>query len=68
MNFIFNEKDLIYIVGEPDNILPAGGGMMSAAWLCSMCLVLYEFNVPVRPPAPCDCGSVFFEKRARLLQ
>lgn len=62
-----NEQDVIDRLGEPDKVLPPGSGMMSAAWLCSKCKKLHEFDEPVRPPAPCDCGSVFFEKRAKVL-
>ena len=59
------EQDVIDRLGEPDAVVPARLGMTSAAWLCSQCKKLHEFDAPVRPPAPCACGSVFFEKRAR---
>lgn len=60
-----NHGNVIKWLGEPDAVLPAKLGMNSNAWLCSHCGQLHEFDAPVRPPAPCICGSVFFEKRVR---
>jgi hypothetical protein len=61
------EHDVIDRLGEPDKVLPPGGGMRSTAWRCSACKVTLHFDAPVRPPAPCGgCGSVFFEKAARV--
>lgn len=62
---MLNEQDVIDRLGEPDAVLPARLGMTSAAWLCSACKRLHEFDAPVRPPAPCGCGGIAFEKRAR---
>lgn len=61
-----NEQDVIDRLGEPDEILPNSRMMTSAAWLCSTCKKLHEFDAAVRPPAPCVCGGVFFETRARV--
>ncbi len=61
------EQDVIDLLGEPDAVMPAGRGMTSAAWLCSTCKRLHEFDTPVRPPAPCECGGIAFEKRPRTL-
>ena len=61
-----NEQDVIERLGEPDAVLPPGRGMTSTAWLCSACKRLHEFDAPVRPPAPCGCGGIAFEKRARV--
>ncbi len=60
-----NEQDVIDRLGEPDAVLPPGRGMTSTAWLCIACKRLHEFDEPVRPPAPCGCGCIAFEKRAR---
>lgn len=59
------EQDVIDRLGEPDEIIQAGMGMKSAAWLCSNCKTLHQFDEAVRPPAPCSCGGICFEKRAR---
>ncbi len=61
-----DKQDVIDRLGEPDKVLPPGGGMRSVAWRCSTCKVTRQFDAPVRPPAPCGCGSVFFEKVARV--
>lgn len=60
------EQDVVDLLGEPDAVLPAGSGMTSTAWLCSACNRLHEFDEPIRPPAPCDCGGIAFEKRNRV--
>jgi len=60
-----NEQDVVERLGEPDVVVLASRMMTSAAWLCSTCKKLHEFDSPVRPPAPCACGGVFFEKRTR---
>ena len=60
-----NKGDVIAALGEPNRILPRGSrGMVSAAWFCSTCCKLHTFPEPVRPPAPCECGGIAFEKRA----
>jgi hypothetical protein len=61
-----DEQDVIDRLGEPDRVLPVSRMMTSAAWMCGQCKVVREFDEPVRPPAPCGCGSVFFEKRSRV--
>lgn len=58
-----NESDVIAMLGEPDQILPRGRGMVSRAWFCSTCCKLHTFAEPVAAPAPCECGGIFFEKR-----
>jgi hypothetical protein len=60
------EQDVIKKLGEPDVVLPTSRMMTSAAWLCSQCKMLHEFNEPVRPPAPCRCGGICFVKKARV--
>jgi len=59
------EQDVVARLGEPDAVLPASRMMTSTAWLCSQCKTLHEFDAPVRPPAPCHCGGIAFEKRKR---
>jgi acetone carboxylase gamma subunit len=61
-----NEHDVINQLGEPDAVLPASQMMTSTGWLCSNCKTLHEFDAPVRPPAPCRCGGIAFEKWARV--
>ena len=63
------EQDVIGQFGEPDAVLTADSPrrMMSDAWLCSTCQMLHSFESPVRVPAPCACGGISFEKRARIL-
>ena len=63
---MLNEQDVIDRLGEPDAIIPSRLGMTSSAWLCSTCKRLHEFETPVRPPTPCGCGGIAFEKRARV--
>jgi hypothetical protein len=60
-----DEQDVVDRLGEPDAVLSAGRGMTSVAWLCSGCKRLHEFDTPVRPPAPCECGGIAFVRRAR---
>lgn len=43
---------------------PARSPMMSAKWFCCGCAKLHELPEPVRPPAPCECGGIAFEKRS----
>lgn len=56
------KEDVIGRLGEPDKILSLSEGMRSAAWRCSTCGKVFEFQSPVRPPAPCYCGGIAFEK------
>ena len=35
----------------------------SKHWKCSKCKEIYNFNEPVTIPAPCECGSIFFETK-----
>jgi len=61
------ENAQLYIkarLGEPDKIL-ASGGMISNAWVCSSCKKRHESTDEIRPPSPCGCGSIFFEKGKR---
>lgn len=58
-----NDSDVIALLGEPDRILPPGKGMVSRSWSCTTCRKLHQFPEPVRPPAPCECGGIAFEKR-----
>lgn len=62
-----NKEDVLDRLGEPDKVLKSGG-MVSTDWMCSKCNHLHSFDTPVRPPAPCACGSIFFSKKARVLQ
>lgn len=58
-----NEWEAIEKMGRlPDNIILKGGGMKSKSWKCSKCLSIHNSEVEVRPPSPCSCGSIFFEK------
>lgn len=59
-----DKREVLERLGEPDRILPPGKGMVSTAWLCSNCCKLHTFPEPVRPPAPCECGGIAFEKRS----
>jgi len=62
-----NRDDVIAAMGEPDRILPRGRlGMVSTAWFCPTCCKLHTFPEPVRPPAPCECGGIAFEKRSAV--
>lgn len=63
-----NKRDVIEALGQPDRILPAGKGMTSLRWKCGKCKKISDFPQPVRPPAPCVCGSIFFEKIKPTLQ
>ena len=61
-----NEDDVIDLLGEPDRVLPAGGGMTSNAWECLKCSTLTTYDTLVKIPAPCSvCGGISFLKRAR---
>lgn len=60
---LMDERDIIAALGPPDAILPARLGMVSTEWLCSQCCKLYVFDKPVRPPAPCECGGLAFERK-----
>ncbi|MEK5416330.1 hypothetical protein [Paenibacillus sp. FSL L8-0708] len=58
-----NEWDVITHMGRlPDKIILNGGGMKSKSWKCSKCETVHESEVKIRPPSPCKCGSIFFEK------
>lgn len=36
---------------------------ISKEWKCSRCGRIYNFDKPVKIPAPCEeCGDIFFEK------
>lgn len=59
-----DKSDVIAKLGEPDRILSRGQGMVSRAWFCPKCCKLHTFAEPVRPPAPCECGGIAFEKRS----
>lgn len=60
------EQDVIDHLGEPDEIIPSGGGMTSLAWKCGECNSVSNFDAPVRVPSPCPCGSIFFVKAKRV--
>lgn len=62
-----NENDVVNKFGEPDEVLPVSRMMTSDAWKCGKCETMHVFDAPVRPPAPCGCGSVFFYKCAKVL-
>jgi hypothetical protein len=57
-----DQRDVIALLGEPDRIT-RGRGMVSTKWFCSTCAKTHTFPEPVRPPAPCECGGISFEKR-----
>lgn len=42
---------------------PVQSMMTSCRWECSQCHRITDHDVPVKPPAPCICGSIFFTKR-----
>lgn len=58
-----NKQDVIDLLGEPDRIM-RGPMMTSKHWFCPTCAKLHTFATPVRPPAPCECGGIIFEKRS----
>lgn len=56
-----NEHDVIrFFKRFPDAINPTTK-MVSKKWKCSKCMMIYEFKEEVENPAPCECGSIFFE-------
>jgi hypothetical protein len=59
------KAEVLALLGEPDRIHPAGTGprMVSTHWFCSSCAKLHVSAQPVRPPSPCECGGICFEKR-----
>jgi hypothetical protein len=58
-----NEWDVIEQMGRlPYKILLKGGKMVSKVWKCSNCKIVTTNEAEIRPPAPCVCGSIFFEK------
>lgn len=63
-----NKHEIIrYMKRFPDRIITAKEAetdmrLRSKKWKCSICGVLYRFDVAVRNPAPCkECDSIFFE-------
>ena len=54
-------------LGEPDAIIPRRLMMTSVRWKCSKCLLVLDFDIPVKPPAPCQCGGIAFSKELRPL-
>lgn len=54
-----NEDDIRRILGEPDRI--GGKPMTSSAWRCMRCGKVHTSATPIRPPSPCECGSIAFE-------
>ncbi len=36
--------------------------MQSTGWKCSSCGKFWAYSVPVKPPAPCECGGIAFEQ------
>jgi hypothetical protein len=61
-----NKADVVALLGEPTRMYRAGVGprMLSNVWLCAVCYKLHSFPEPVEPPAPCQCGSIAFEKKS----
>lgn len=57
-----NKTEVVELLGNPDVVLPRLAGMVSDAWLCSTCCKVHRSAAPIRPPSPCECGGVFFEK------
>lgn len=57
-----NEWSVIEKMGRlPDKIILNGDSMKSKAWKCSKCGEIYRFEEEHENPAPCECGSIFFE-------
>jgi predicted RNA-binding Zn-ribbon protein involved in translation (DUF1610 family) len=64
-----NEKDVVELLGPPDEIVGRGDRMRSRAWKCSTCITVFEAVEPITAPAPCPkCGEVIFEVVRRLSQ
>ena len=63
-----NEWDIIEKMGRlPDKIiLNPKNRMMSRVWKCSKCKKIYSFEEVHENPAPCECGSIFFETQKTL--
>lgn len=54
--------DIITIMKRfPDKVVTKKEALHFKSWKCSKCNKVYNFSEPVRPPAPCECGSIFFE-------
>jgi hypothetical protein len=56
-----DKHDVIKKVGRFPDSITEKKTIKSTHWKCSKCLKDYVSDEPVTNPAPCTCGSIFFE-------
>lgn len=65
-----DEKDVVVLLGPPDESVRRQDRMRGRAWKCSTCTTVITCVEPIPTPAPCIvCGGIAFELvAAPLLQ